>query len=120
MTLPPIETILSYLTIVTAVLALFLVALWFSLIIWTFRDMRTRSRDPFALILALLVVTTLPFLGLVIYRILRPAETLVDAYERALEEETLLQQIETRPVCPGCSRNRRQTLAALPRLPHPP
>jgi RNA polymerase subunit RPABC4/transcription elongation factor Spt4 len=26
------------------------------------------------------------------------------AYERALEEEALLQEIEERPACPGCSR----------------
>lgn len=36
--------------------------------------------------------------------ILRPPETLSEAYERALEEEALLQEIEERPTCPGCSR----------------
>jgi RNA polymerase subunit RPABC4/transcription elongation factor Spt4 len=36
--------------------------------------------------------------------ILRPPETLAEAYERALEEEALLQEIEERPTCPGCSR----------------
>ncbi|MFW6068644.1 MAG: double zinc ribbon domain-containing protein [Chloroflexota bacterium] len=104
MTLPTLETIASYLTVVAAILGALLAALWLSLVIWTFRDMRARSRDPFAQILAALVVALLPGVGLIIYLILRPPETLAEAYERALEEEALLQEIEERPACPGCSR----------------
>ena len=104
MTVPTLETIASYLTIVAAVIGALLAALWLSLIIWTFRDMRLRSRDPFAQILAALVVAVLPVVGLIIYLILRPPETLAEAYERALEEVALLQEIEERPACPGCSR----------------
>ncbi|MBK8984800.1 MAG: zinc ribbon domain-containing protein [Chloroflexi bacterium] len=104
MTIPGLETITSFLTIVAAVMGALLAALWLSLVIWAFRDMRSRSRDPFAQILAALVVAALPFVGLIIYFILRPPETLAEAYERALEEEALLQEIEERPSCPGCSR----------------
>jgi len=104
MTIPSLETIVSYLTIVAAVMGALLAALWLSLIIWAFRDMRARSRDPFAQILAALLVAALPIVGIVIYLILRPPETLAEAYERALEEEALLQEIEERPACPGCSR----------------
>lgn len=104
MTIPSFETILSYLTIIMAILGALLAALWLSLIIWAFRDMRSRSRDPFAQILAALVVALIPLAGIIIYLILRPRETLAEAYERALEEEALLQEIEERPRCPGCSR----------------
>lgn len=104
MTIPTLETIASYLTIAAAVVGAILAALWLSLVIWTFRDMRLRSRDPFAQILAAVVVALLPIVGLIIYLILRPPETLAEAYERALEEEALLQEIEERPACPGCSR----------------
>lgn len=104
MTLPSLETIASYLTVLAAVAGALLAALWLSLVIWTFRDMRLRSRDPFAQILAAVVVAVLPGVGLIIYLILRPPETLAEAYERALEEEALLQEIEERPACPGCSR----------------
>lgn len=104
MTIPSLEAITSFLTIFAAVLGALMAALWLSLIIWAFRDMRARSRDPFAQILAALVVAALPFVGLIIYFILRPPETLAEAYERALEEEALLQEIEERPACPGCSR----------------
>lgn len=104
MTIPSLESITSFLTILAAIFGALLAALWLSLIIWAFRDMRHRSRDPFAQILAALLVALLPFIGIIIYLILRPPETLAEAYERALEEEALLQEIEERPTCPGCSR----------------
>ena len=44
-------------TLVAAVLGALLAALWLSLISWGFRDMRLRSRDPFAHLLAALLQT---------------------------------------------------------------
>ena len=105
MTLPSVETIASYLTIVIAIFGVLLAAFWLSLVIWAVRDMRSRSRDPFASLLAGLVVLLLPFVGILIYWVLRPPQTLTELYERALEEEALLQEIEERPSCPGCSRS---------------
>lgn len=104
MSLPTLEALTGYVTLFVAVLGGLLAALWFSVVVWAFRDMRARSRDPFAQVLAALVVAALPGVGLLIYLILRPPETLTEAYERALEEEALLQEIEERPHCPGCSR----------------
>jgi len=104
MTIPALETIISYLTIVGGITAVLLAALWISLVVWAFRDMRLRSRDPFSQFLSALIVAALPIVGIIIYLILRPSETLAEAYERALEEEALLQEIEERPACPGCSR----------------
>jgi RNA polymerase subunit RPABC4/transcription elongation factor Spt4 len=104
MQIPSLETLVAYTTICFSGLGALIAAVWLSLVIWTFRDMRSRSRDPFAQLLAALVVALLPGAGLVVYLILRPPETLAEAYERALEEEALLQEIEERPACPGCSR----------------
>jgi RNA polymerase subunit RPABC4/transcription elongation factor Spt4 len=44
-----------------------------------------------------------PF-GILLYFILRPRETLAEKYERSLEEEALLQDIEERHICPGCKQ----------------
>ena len=82
----------------------FFLALWLSLIIWTFRDARLRSRDVFAIMLATLMVVVFGPLGLLLYFLLRPPVTLAELYERSLEEEALLQDLEERPRCPGCSR----------------
>jgi RNA polymerase subunit RPABC4/transcription elongation factor Spt4 len=77
-------------------------ALWFSIIVWTFIDIRSRSRDRLVWGFATLLVVLFNVFGLVVYLILRPHETLMQAYERSLEEEALLQEIEERPICPNC------------------
>lgn len=88
----------------SALIGAFTVALWISLVIWTFRDMRSRSRDAFAQLLAALMVFVLGPLGALLYLLLRPRETLAEKYERSLEEEALLQDIEERQICPGCKQ----------------
>lgn len=92
------------LQVIVALFGAFFLAFWVSLVIWTFRDVRSRSRDIFAQLLATLMVMVFNLPGLLFYFILRPQETLVEAYERSLEEEALLQDIEERLVCPGCKR----------------
>lgn len=99
-----IESLASAALWVAAFFGAFVTALWVSLVIWTFRDMRARSRDVLAQILAAAVVAVLSLPGLIIYLILRPPKTLAEQYEQSLEEEALLQEIEDRRVCPGCSR----------------
>ncbi len=76
--------------------------LWLSLVIWAFRDIRSRTRDRFIQYLAILLVAVFNLPGLLIYIILRPPETLDDKYQRSLEEEALLSEIETKTTCPGC------------------
>ncbi|MDW8326659.1 MAG: zinc ribbon domain-containing protein [Anaerolineales bacterium] len=99
-----LDSLVDVITLAAAFLGAFLAALWLSLIIWTYRDMRARSRDGFAAMLAAAVVGVLTLPGLIIYLILRPPRTLDEAYEQSLEEEALLQEIEEKRVCPGCGR----------------
>ena len=82
----------------------FAAALWISLVIWSFRDMRARTRDAFAQLLAALMVLVLGPFGIILYLMLRPRETLAEKYERSLEEEALLQDIEERTICPACKQ----------------
>src|SRR5688572_33329102 len=82
----------------------FLAALWISLVIWTYRDIRTRARDPLVQTLATLLVAVLNLPGVLVYLILRPPRTLEEEYQRTLEEEALLQALEDLPLCPGCER----------------
>lgn len=92
-----------FFTTMTAFFGAFLAALWLSIIFWTLRDIRSRSEDRLVQILATLTVAILNIPGLVVYLILRPSETLDEAYFSLLEEEALLAQIEERTLCPGCS-----------------
>jgi RNA polymerase subunit RPABC4/transcription elongation factor Spt4 len=86
----------------SAALGAVVAGLWISLVVWTYRDIRTRSRDRLAQLLSALLVLLLNLPGLLIYLILRPAETHDQKYQRTLEEEALLTQIETNITCPGC------------------
>lgn len=112
------ETILEkvpfYLTILSTVCGGVTIALLGGITIWTFRDIRARSRDFLAQILATLLVIVLPIIGLVVYLMLRPRETLADAYERSLEQEALLQAIEEPEVCPGCGQRVRSIYLYCP------
>lgn len=92
----------------------FLAALWLSLVIWTYRDIRSRARDPLARILAVLVVAILFLPGVVVYLILRPTHTLEEEYQSTLEEEALLQSIEDATLCPGCGRRVRENWLVCP------
>ncbi len=109
-----LDSLSNYLLIGVAFLGAFLSALWLSLIVWTFRDMRARSRDWFAQILAALVVAVLTLPGLIVYLILRPQRTLAETYEQSLEEEALLQEIEDKRVCPGCGRHAQEDWLVCP------
>jgi len=79
-------------------------SLWIGMTVWTWRDIRARSRDVLAQTASTVLVAVLSVFGLLIYLMLRPRETIAEAYERSLEEEALLQGIEEKPVCPGCGR----------------
>jgi len=80
------------------------VALWLAMVVWSYRDMKARSRDSLAQLLVATLVLILNVPGLFIYILMRPRETLSEAYERSLEEEALLQEIEEKPTCPGCGQ----------------
>jgi len=86
----------------TALFSAFLVALWISLVFWTYRDCRTRTQDRVLRILASLLPLLLGPLGVLVYLLLRPQRTLDQAYQTTLEEEALLSEIEARTACPGC------------------
>jgi hypothetical protein len=106
--------VITGLQIILAFVGAFLVALWLSMIVWTFRDARSRSRDIFAIALATLMVVVFGPLGLLLYFLLRPPVTLAELYERSLEEEALLQDLEERPRCPGCSRQVKEEWILCP------
>jgi RNA polymerase subunit RPABC4/transcription elongation factor Spt4 len=105
----------SYALVLTGFGAAFLLALWISFIIWTFRDIRGRSRDPLLRILAVLIVALLFLPGIVVYLFLRPAQTLEGEYKKTLEEEALLQTIEEKTLCPSCGRRIREDWLFCPK-----
>jgi RNA polymerase subunit RPABC4/transcription elongation factor Spt4 len=98
------ESITSLIVGATSVIGAILAALLAGLTVWAFRDIRSRTRDPFVQILATIVVGVVPIAGILVYLMLRPRETLSEGYVRALEEESLLSSIESQEFCPTCGR----------------
>ncbi|MEP7289943.1 MAG: zinc ribbon domain-containing protein [Chloroflexota bacterium] len=98
------QSISQFLLYGTMALGAVIASIWLGIVLWTLRDVRARSRDVLAQGAATLMVAILNVFGLVLYLMLRPRETLAEAYERSLEEEALLQGIEEKPACPGCGR----------------
>ncbi|MCL6646661.1 MAG: hypothetical protein K6U88_17190, partial [Dehalococcoidia bacterium] len=72
----------------------YLALLWLSAMVWTYRDIQARTRDQLTHIVSVLLVLVFNVFGLFVYLVLRPKETLAEAYERQLEAEALLREVE--------------------------
>jgi hypothetical protein len=84
-------------------LLLFLVVLWLALVFWTYMDAHRRIADPM-LVACATAASLFPFIGTVVYMIVRPPEYLEDVRERELEiaaAEARLASIEQLG-CPYC------------------
>jgi hypothetical protein len=77
------------------------VALWLALVYWTYQDARRRIREPALIAGACALSLLLPFIGTIIYLIVRPPEYLADARERELEVLALERRVEGAH-CPDC------------------
>jgi RNA polymerase subunit RPABC4/transcription elongation factor Spt4 len=104
----------NLLTVLALYVVVALFAFWAATAFWAYRDMHARTRDGLATLFAAAVVLLLPAAGLLVYLMLRPRETLAEAYERSLEEEALLQEIEEKPTCPGCGQRTQANWQVCP------
>ncbi|HKZ91280.1 MAG TPA: zinc ribbon domain-containing protein [Candidatus Limnocylindrales bacterium] len=90
------------------VLVAYIVLIWLASAFWAYRDMRLRSASaftPYVAAAAIIVFTPIFFLfGLLIYRIVRPKETIAEVNERTLAEEAMLAEIASHTHCANCSR----------------
>jgi hypothetical protein len=93
----------SGLSLVIDLLILFVVVLYFALIYWTYADARRRIFDPM-LVGCATAASLFPFVGTIVYMILRPPEYLEDVRERELEmqaAEARLHDLD-HGLCPHC------------------
>ncbi len=81
---------------------LYVLALYVAMVYWTVRDAQHRTENQVLPYVAGALVLVLNLLGLFLYLIVRPRETLAEGYERQLAEESLLAEAEQRTVCPTC------------------
>jgi hypothetical protein len=96
-------------------LILFLVVVYLALIAYTYLDARRRLEDP-VLVGCATVASLFPFLGVIVYSILRPPEFLEDRRERELEiraSELRVRQLEENS-CPNCEHPVERTYLRCP------
>jgi hypothetical protein len=106
----------SGLSLAIDLLILFLVVVYLALVYWTYADARRRIADPM-LVGCATAASLFPFVGTIVYMILRPPEYLEDVRERELE----LQAAEARlhdldySLCPHCDYRIERDFVRCPR-----
>jgi hypothetical protein len=99
------------------VVIVYVVVLWLALAFYVYRDSRQRSNSPSFVLLSTLVGIVPPFLGPLIYFVIRPPHTLEEERSLALEEQALLEPpldgVITRP-CPTCGREIEKEFIVCP------
>src|SRR5213080_5390997 len=94
---------------------LFLVVIWMALVYWTYADARRRIADPL-LVGCATAASLFPFVGTIVYMIVRPPEYLDDVRERELEiaaAEARLAQVG-HVTCPYCDFEIEKTFLRCP------
>ncbi len=93
----------SGLNLAATLVLLLLIVVWLALIVYTYLDARRRISDPF-LVACATIASFFPYVGTMIYAIVRPPEFLEDAHERELEikaAELRVRQLREQ-TCPNC------------------
>jgi hypothetical protein len=92
----------------------YLLIMWVAALAWAYRDITSRTRDPILQAGALLTIFIFNLPGLFLYLILRPKETMAERYDRQLEAEALMQELQEQPACPSCRRRVEAEFLACP------
>ena len=82
----------------------YLLVLWSASILWVYRDIQSRSQDPITQAIGVGISVVFPLVGLPVYMVVRPQETLQEAYDRQLEQEAILSELHSVTGCPNCRR----------------
>ena len=101
------------------VLLLVLVVVWAALVFWTYADARRRIDDPL-LVGCATAASLFPFVGTIVYAIVRPPEFLDDVRLRELEmhaAEARLHELDHH-LCPYCDHEVRQDYLRCPNCHH--
>jgi len=91
----------------------YLLIVWVASVVWTYRDIASRTRDPFSQTVSLIMTIAFPFVGLLVYLPTRPRQTLAESYDHQLEAEALLHEIQEQATCPSGHRNARRLVSVF-------
>jgi len=105
----------DWLGLVLNLLLLFVLTIWLALIYWTYADAKRRIADGL-LVRCATAAALFPFIGTVVYLIVRPPEYLQDQRERELEIAAAEAKLAERygSVCPYCDFEIEPTFLRCP------
>jgi RNA polymerase subunit RPABC4/transcription elongation factor Spt4 len=101
----------------TAILRLtlfFFVVLWLALAFWVFKDAKRRLSDPILIAVSVATALVFPYVGALVYAILRPPEYLDDVRERELEIRAMERRLGPDLRCPFCRHDVEASFLVCP------
>ncbi len=108
------DVLTNTLEIMLIVFLAYVVVMWIAAVVWTYRDISARTSDRQTQLLATAMVAVFSLPGLMLYFAIRPPEQMVEIYNRQLEAEALLREIEREQRCPSCRRGIESAFLACP------
>jgi hypothetical protein len=102
-------------TIVRNLAILFVAVFWLAVAVWVYKDARRRIDDPWLVAMATLIGLVPPFVGALVYLLLRPPEYLEEVRERELEIRAMEDRLANRNLhCPVCRAQVEATFLVCP------
>jgi hypothetical protein len=102
-------------TIVRNLAILFVAVFWLAVAVWVHKDARRRIEDPWLVATATLIGLVPPFIGALVYLLLRPPEYLEEVRERELEIRAMEDRLANRSLhCPVCRAQVESTFLVCP------
>ena len=94
------------------------VVLWLSTVFFVYKDARRRMADPVLIAVGVATALVFPFVGVLVYVILRPPEYLDDVRERELEIRAMERRLGVDSQCPYCRSEVEASFLSCPVCTH--
>jgi RNA polymerase subunit RPABC4/transcription elongation factor Spt4 len=95
----------SALKLLALLLIAYALVLWLSAVVWVYRDVRNRTTDQASQMIAVILVALFNLPGLIVYLVIRPQGTMGDSYERSVEAEAIMAELQLASnACQSCRR----------------
>lgn len=111
--MPTDSTLLTIIKITAVFVVISFIVFWVGLVWWVAQDVLTRTRDKIIVAAAVAMTAILGPVGVVIYLVVRPRQTIKERMGEALEQEMLM-QAGAISVCPTCHSLAQDDFLACP------
>jgi RNA polymerase subunit RPABC4/transcription elongation factor Spt4 len=107
------DVIIATLKVVGVFVAVSFIVFWVGLVWWVSQDVLTRTKDKIIVSVAVAITAILGPVGILIYLVVRPRQTLKERLGEVMEQEMLM-QASAITVCPTCEHLAQEDFLACP------